>query len=270
MREVNESEFVAAVLEASNERPIVVDFWSQHCPPCHVLSPVLESLEVDANGAWELVTINVDDNPQLADDYRVMSIPAVKAFVDGEVVDAFVGAWPRNRLQEWLADVVPSEDDKRLRAARLAEDNGDGSAAAAGYAAVIEAQPQRHEARLGLARIALAQADVKSAAAHLDAIGEQQWPELGGQAEAIWLQLVVAALEPTDDEREARYQRGIELAAAGEVDAGLTELLALVAEDPDWRDGLAGRAMIRIMAIMGEKDPRVVTWRSRLGRMLYR
>jgi len=270
VRNIDEPQFADAVLEASKERPVVVDFWSQHCPPCHVLGPVLESLESASGGAWELVKIDVDDNPQLADDYRVMSIPAVKAFVGGEVVDAFVGAWPRDRIQAWLADIVPSPSDNLLRAARTAERGGDFESARAAYDGVLAADSSRHEARLGLARLALRAGDYALAHDHLASIPVADWPDLRGGAEAIWLETTVAAFGAPIDDTEASFQAAMRFAASGDVDEGLRRLLALVTEHRDWQDGRAGAAMVRVIAMLGDRDPRAGTWRSRLGRALYR
>jgi len=90
------------VIEASKNKPILVDFWAEWCGPCKVLSPILEKLEKEADYNWTLVKINTDLQPDLAAQYGVMGIPTVKLFINGEIIDQFVGALPENRVKQWL------------------------------------------------------------------------------------------------------------------------------------------------------------------------
>ena len=266
MKDIDQSEFADAVLTVSRARPVVVDFWSSRCPPCHVLSPILEALEVEADGAWELVKIDVDANPQLADDYQVRGIPAVKAFVDGEVIDAFVGAWPREDVRRWLTDIVPSEADLLFAEARRAEEQGDIEEARTSYKKLL-AQVERDDARIALARLAIAADDFADAASHLGEIPEARWSTLGGEAESVWLRLEVELLEEPVDDTDARFQAALRRVTA-DVDAALEQLLELVIESSDPAESRAGRAMVRVIATLGNQ-PRAATWRSRLGRALY-
>jgi len=100
--EVNDENFQEKVIEQSKKIPVVVDFWASWCMPCSMLSPILEKLAKESNGKFILAKLNVDENRITSQKYGIMSIPAVKLFKNGKVVDEFVGALPEPSVREWL------------------------------------------------------------------------------------------------------------------------------------------------------------------------
>ena len=122
--DVTDATFEREVLEASNQQPVVVDFWAAWCQPCRVIGPVLERLAAKPDAAWKLAKVDVDSNPQVSHAFRIQSIPAVKAFVDGQVVDEFVGAIPEQAIEQWLGGIVPGPEAGNLDEARRAASRG--------------------------------------------------------------------------------------------------------------------------------------------------
>ena len=116
--------FDSLVLDASRERPVVVDFWADWCAPCRSLMPVLAGLADRYNGKFHLVKVNSDSQQELAQRYGVRSLPTVKIFRDGEVVDEFMGALPEPAVREYIdRHVVRESDALRQRALELLQDD---------------------------------------------------------------------------------------------------------------------------------------------------
>lgn len=106
--------FQEAVIERSREKPVLVDFWAPWCGPCRVLGPVIEQLAEEQKDRWELVKVNTEEEQEVAQTYRIMSIPNVKLFYRGEVIAEFSGALPRASLLRWLDQNLPDDRKEQL------------------------------------------------------------------------------------------------------------------------------------------------------------
>jgi putative thioredoxin len=168
--DVDEATFAADVVERSRTVPVVIDLWAEWCAPCRQLGPVLERLAAEGNGSWVLAKVDVDANPRIAQALQVQGIPAVKAVVNGELVDEFTGAMPEPQVRQWLerlgvgkppeagaagAAGAAAPADARIETAQAAERGGDLDAARAAYQAVLADTPGDREAKAGLARVDL-------------------------------------------------------------------------------------------------------------------
>jgi putative thioredoxin len=175
--EVTEATFQADVVERSLQVPVIVDLWAEWCEPCKQLSPVLERLAGEAQGAWILAKIDVDANPRIAQLFGVQSIPTVVAIAGGQPVEAFAGAQPEPQIRQWLsslldalrdrlpgireaesrvggaAEPVPEPEDLRFVTAEEAFENGDFEAAAQAYQKILDEEPANEQARSALAQV---------------------------------------------------------------------------------------------------------------------
>ena len=100
--DVDDENFEERVIEQSKRIPVVVDFWAEWCKPCLMLKPVLEKLVRENKGKFILAKVNVDEAPKTSQKYMIMSIPNVKLFKEGKIVDEFIGAYPESFVREWL------------------------------------------------------------------------------------------------------------------------------------------------------------------------
>ncbi len=98
--EFTDSNFQQEVVQS--KEPVLVDFWAPWCGPCRMIAPVVEELASEYKGAVKIGKINIDDSPQAAQNYNVMSIPTLMIFKGGDVVERFVGVQAKARLQQAL------------------------------------------------------------------------------------------------------------------------------------------------------------------------
>jgi putative thioredoxin len=151
--DVTEQDFQQKVVERSKQVPVVVDFWAEWCGPCRTLGPALEDAVRKRGGEIELVKLDTDANPRISQSFGIQSIPAVKAFKDGEVIEEFIGAIPPPAIEEFLNRIVPSEAD------RLAEQGDEESLRKA-----LDLDPRNASAAIGLGRILLSRGETDQAA----------------------------------------------------------------------------------------------------------
>ncbi|MEE2944021.1 MAG: thioredoxin [Pseudomonadota bacterium] len=288
IKDVSEATFMQDVVEASQEVPVIVDFWAPWCGPCKSLGPALEAAVTKAKGAVKMAKVNVDENQMIAGQMRVQSIPTVFAFYKGQPIDGFQGALPPSEIDEFVNRVVAQGGGEAdggladaLEAAEEMLEQGAVTDAAQTFAAIIGEDPNNAVAFAGLARchIALDNADEAEAvlngvpaeisdAAELEAVRAQI--ELARQAaNAGPVAELRAAVDADGDNHQARLDLAQALHAAGDAEAAVDELLELFRRDREWNEGAAKAQLFTIFDALKPEDPVVLNGRRRLSSMIF-
>ena len=274
IHDITTEEFPQAVLRRSREVPVIVDFWAEWCGPCKVLSPLLEKVTTEAEGAFELVKVDVDTNQELAGQFGVQGIPTVVAFRDGAPVERFTGAIPEAALRSWIDSFMPTELDDKADGARDAALAGDTATAERLFREVLETDRGHGEAGTGLAALLIAAGDTDEALIVLGRLTPTAEVERLQSAARLSASRIddVADLEARPDtapqDAGAQLDLARALAARGEFEPGLDHLLALVRQRGERWDE-ARQAMLDIFGVLGDEHPLTATYRRQLASALF-
>ena len=165
--DVDEASFPNDVIAYSNTVPVVVDLWAEWCQPCHMLTPILEKLATEMDGAFRLAKVNADENPNLNIQLGVRSLPTVKAFHRSQLVNEFVGLQSEGFVRDFLRNLIPSAGNLSLERAEGLLIMGDYQSAVQAFRQTLKADPDNGAALLGLAKSLLVQGETADALAVL-------------------------------------------------------------------------------------------------------
>ncbi|MCX8115501.1 MAG: tetratricopeptide repeat protein [Burkholderiaceae bacterium] len=289
MIDANQTSFSRDVIEASREGPVLVDFRAPWSGPCRMLGPMLEKLEAEYGGRFRLVKVNSDENPELAAQFRVRSIPYVVAFVDGQPVDAFVGVLPEGQLRAFLAKLLPDPSEIERRKALKLADAGAWDEAAAALRASIALDPGNDAARLDLATLLLERMpppvtearinEAREVLAHVSAAAklEARYRALQTHLDS----LAQAARLPSVDELQRRIeaqpgdlQARLDLArlyiAQRRFEPALEQLMEIVSRDRKFGDDIGRKTMLAVFEMAADQPALVSQYRRRLAAELHR
>ena len=286
IKDTTEASFMADVVDASQDVPVIVDFWAPWCGPCKTLGPQLEAAVTAAKGKVKMVKVNVDENQQIAAQLRIQSIPTVYAFFQGRPVDAFQGAVPPSEVKSFVDKLVAlTGADEGLEAALDEAETmlgaGEAVDAAEVFAAVLGEEPENARALGGLARAHIAAGTLDQAEALLNnapaAIATAKEVEaaraqlaLARQAETAGpVDELRAALAADPANHQARFDLAGALHASGDVAGAIDELLELFRRDREWNDGAAKAQLFIVFDALKPNDPLAQKGRRRLSSMIF-
>ena len=273
VKDVTTSDFQQEVLLKSRDLPVLVDFWAEWCGPCKTLSPLLERLTDEADGAFELAKVDVDANQELSTQFMVQSIPTIVAIKNGREVDRFTGALPEASIRTFIEGILPTELDRMVDEARTALVAGDTAGAEHMLRQVLEMQSDHQEAGTSLAALLIDRGDIDDGlivlgklAPDADVERLQAAARLRQSAGDDISELEAAALEDSAD-MDAQMNLAKALAARSEFEPALDKLLAVVARKGDGREE-ARQAMVDIFEVLGNEHPLTATYRRQLATAL--
>jgi putative thioredoxin len=290
IKDVTAASFMTDVIEASREVPVIVDLWAPWCGPCRQLGPAIEKVVREAKGKLRLAKVNIDENPQIAQQFRVQSIPAVFAIADGRVVDGFVGALPESQVKTFAERLLSGHGGEDEEAAQIAEaieqarkllEAGDVGTASAIFDQVHQHAPDNLAAIGGLARAKIMSGALDEAKALLDQVPQDKSSDTEIAAARSALELAEAASKsgPLDElkakvdaspkDHAARLEFANALYAAGRQEESIEQLLDLIRRDRKWNDEAARKQLVKLFEALGPTHPLVASGRRRLSSLLF-
>lgn len=270
--EVDETSFQNEVVVYSNTIPVIVDFWAEWCQPCHMLTPILEKLAMQANGAFRLAKVNADENPNLNIQLGIRSLPAVKAFHKSQLVNEFVGLQTEGFVRDFLRNLVPTAASLELERAQGLLGMKQYDKAAASFRKSLKSDPDNGPALLGLAKSLIAQGEASDALAVLmDFPAGKQFSDA---QQLIPLARSVSKLETSPDHflqgnLSITFRHALKLITLGNFPAAADGLLEILRQDKKFLDGEVRQAMVGLLLLMDDNSPETRDYRKEFSSILF-
>jgi len=279
--EVTQDTFDQEVIRKSNEVPVMVDFWADWCAPCRTLMPLLAKLADEYQGQFLLAKVNTDKEQQLAAAHGIRSLPTVRIYKFGEVVEEFMGVQPEAELRQRIEQHLLQPSDNLYAEAMAALESGDNSGARTKLEQLLAEQPGHRNTTVSLARLCFEDGDYARAEEFLKtlSVNTVDDPEvLELKARLGFVQSVTGAPEQAELEKriaadpknsEARYQLGAKHVLAGNYEQALEQFLAVMQRDRQYGEDAARKGILAVFDILGGSGPLVNRYRAKMASLLH-
>jgi len=273
--------FQNLVLEKSINKPILVDFWADWCQPCQTIMPMLAKLAEEYDGKFELAKVNADAEQELAGHFGIKSLPTMKLFYQGQIVDEKLGAVPESEIREMLDKHIVSESQQFIQAATMAYQQGQTEQALEMLNHALAKDPDNAELKISIAQMVHAQGDIESAQTLLDSLNaEDSKIDAAIQLRAaIKLTAQLADLPDINDidqrlqkdprDLEALLQKSRHLTAHEDYEAAMACLLSIMRIDRGFQEDVGRTSLLELFDLLGGEHPAVQTYRRKLFTLLH-
>jgi putative thioredoxin len=269
------------VIQQSQVRPVVVDFWAEWCAPCKQLIPMLEKLTEEAKGAFCLVKVNVDECPEIAGAFGVQSIPFVVAMVDGQPVSHFAGIQTEPQLREWMQGFMPSPSAEAFEQGQQHEADGSLELAEASYRKASDLEPEAAEFRIAHVRVLIELNRDQEAREIIDELNKRGFLEPEAQALVAQLDMrsqveesggvteAKKALEANPSDLTLQLRLAEAYGADSRFEEACEMLLEIVKADRAVVGVQAKEVMVGLLTVMGPKSKLASDFRRKLATAFY-
>ena len=274
--EATAENFQQGVIENSEQVPVVVDFWADWCQPCKILMPILDKLVQEFDGGFVLAKVDSDAQQELSARYNVRSIPSVKIFRNGEVVDEFTGVQPEDSIRSLIERHVPNEVDNMRNQAMAMIRQGDMQGGRERLEQAEKMDPENALVQIDLAHLDAEKGDYSLAEQRLRKLGQtdRDRPEAAGllaklefavaSEKAEDKQALLEKIQADPKNSAARYQLAAQCVVEGDYASALEQLLQLVMVDRQYNDDAGRRAMLSIFTLLGDDHELTAQYRRKM------
>ena len=281
--------FMTDVIEQSKETPVIVDFWAPWCEPCKQLTPIIERIIKEKNGKVILAKMNIDESPEVAQQLKIQSIPAVMAFNDGQPIDGYIGVQSEKNIIEFVNKISSLKNsstiEENIFAGKKYMNEGDIETATLVFSEILKIEPDNISAKSLLARCLIKNDQLNDAEKIIDSLpvgaeSNQDYISVRSELEIF----KNAKNNPITDNEEQELRNNIDkqpenyqlrldlskiLMAKGENEEAINQLLRIIEVNAKWNDGEARKQLIEIFNILGNENILVTEGRKKLSSMLF-